>query len=1336
MKRKLNKWLSGVLAACVLFTTVPVYAINDVSGTETSTEVVETSEETQSSEIETSSTEETNQESSESTESSETTSEQTSEIADEMLNISPMNLGDEDEPSTDNWELGLVFYDSTVDNGKTPLTSIDWDASDGSYKEGTPRVITVQINYKNTNAVTTYQPGDLSISIDSLLKGADVSIYSANGISLMHKIVVGANDSTHTGYDWNYTSKLDSENEYQYGKKEKGSFIFTNANIIEEKSNFEGSIQIVYTITPRENYGYNMTTMTTNYNDEHTYSFSNTLKAVLNNTVESNEANFNYTRTYIHPWQYRKYTIDKTASKISSLDGLPEGDYYWVKYVFKLNGYCDSDYPYIGTNNHNIIDTFPSECIVLDESLSKLTAENNTYTIPAGRWSYSSKSLSIYVGYPKSIYNDENGNLNITNHADLYSQYKDSEEYIFSDDDDVSLNLSNFNFTYSGDLYGISKSFINSTNYAYSSSYPMYYESLIGKDINVGNGGKPLSRLSPKAIYTGNAMDIKFGDDLLYITGSDGNYRKLNDDEYYFSTIQFPTTLRNGNGITISNGKYDCELWVRYAGNKNFTLYEEFKNGYGAWTFEKNDNVVGYYFIIKEMTESLNCYYEYTSVGCSTIVINNATDIAESGRIYNFAFIQVYIDGVLQNEPDLNSYANFITKDEIAAYDQNTYRLYMQRATDYVIYKKYEITKPIYEMYAHKSMSSFTQDSTNEVFNGKATIRFYFQGHSENPTLHEIENYSQNLGKDYQIEGFEIYDLLPEGMRLTSTAEEIIDSFNISIYSPYGFVCNSKGKKLSLSTYKKLLKDNAQIEIIENWNNTNRTYLHVTINLEDEPLFIIANITYNEILPLTLSYNYEVPYDSFLEYGNVWTNRAYFEYHNKEKNNIFTYDSYHDITDDGQLDMQESDINQNGNTTETLVYYSDSSTITSVVSTHQDVQTQVQTANDNFTVGKGTSPYGDEYTYKLRARTGQNAATNMVIANNLEMAFNNKKHWQGEFLGVDTSYIENKTFYVYDPSNPNADDEENVAEKVKVKVYYSENPEETNLYLTEMTQVIEDGNEVSKEVFITDGDGNILKNTNWKEFTDDVDKSSVKSLAFELLNAETGEPAVIPANSLVYVLVTMKAPEDPYLNEDVNEEDRPLANDIKTFAYNNCWTQWTAIDSFGQEVDFVTGINSNIVKVALPYSVDTDEFPTVTLKFIKEISGTDSDFENMLLDKAEERNFKITLTSLTANENGSYNQITGLLSSTQGLTLSKVPIGTYLITESDDIYFDFVEMIPNNDEELIIDGVVLEKTDKGYVLTISDDLSGDVEFNIKVTNKIEPDRPYEDKEEKENLFKI
>ena len=80
---------------------------------------------------------------------------------------------EQSEETLDNWELGLVFYDSTVDSGKTPLTEINWDASDGGYGTGESRVITVQINYKNTNTVKTYQPGDLKIKIDGLLKEAD-----------------------------------------------------------------------------------------------------------------------------------------------------------------------------------------------------------------------------------------------------------------------------------------------------------------------------------------------------------------------------------------------------------------------------------------------------------------------------------------------------------------------------------------------------------------------------------------------------------------------------------------------------------------------------------------------------------------------------------------------------------------------------------------------------------------------------------------------------------------------------------------------------------------------------------------------------------------------------------------------------------------------------------------------------------------------------------------------------------------------------------------------------------------------------------------------------------
>ena len=38
------------------------------------------------------------------------------------------------ELEVDNWEVSTVFYDSTVNDGTTPLTNIDWDASDGGFE--------------------------------------------------------------------------------------------------------------------------------------------------------------------------------------------------------------------------------------------------------------------------------------------------------------------------------------------------------------------------------------------------------------------------------------------------------------------------------------------------------------------------------------------------------------------------------------------------------------------------------------------------------------------------------------------------------------------------------------------------------------------------------------------------------------------------------------------------------------------------------------------------------------------------------------------------------------------------------------------------------------------------------------------------------------------------------------------------------------------------------------------------------------------------------------------------------------------------------------------------
>ena len=83
------------------------------------------------------------------------------------------------------------------------------------------------------------------------------------------------------------------------------------------------------------------------------------------------------------------------------------------------------------------------------------------------------------------------------------------------------------------------------------------------------------------------------------------------------------------------------------------------------------------------------------------------------------------------------------------------------------------------------------------------------------------------------------------------------------------------------------------------------------------------------------------------------------------------------------------------------------------------------------------------------------------------------------------------------------------------------------------------------------------------------------------------------------------------------------------------------------------------------------------------------------------------------------------------VTVREIPIGTYTITEKDDMYFDFVSMESLNS----VEGITFEKVGNDYVLTITKDAAEEETLQIKVNNKIEPDRPYEDKEEKENLFK-
>ena len=1244
------------------------------------------------------------------------------------------------------------------------------------------------------------------------------------------EILISANDSTHSNFDWNF-SGYTANKKYNNPSTQVENFVFKNAKTFEAKTNFEGSIQITYTLKSLpENDWYLMKSEACLDFCEQTIS-KEILAAIEYNvdgekrTINSNFLKFDYYRYYSHPWTKSPINLTKQATSLPNVDNLSlSEDYYWVKYVFchdnarasneNTTNQSNCFYPYQGVyiGDIKVVDILPKECLVYNTKgeLIEPIDDNGTYNFTyANSYTgydsiYKKYSFSAIVGYPKSIYNEENNNLEITNTASEYGIYAKETDYTYFGDSSVTINLANFKFTYDGDLYSISKN-IDMNNYVSPSK--LYYQSIIENDESYS---KAKWYMPVTAIYTGTPMTVKVGDDLLYATNTSGTFSKLEDDEYYFTEIYKPT-LGNANKDVISQN-YTCELWVRKANQSEYTLNTSFVNTSSTqtFTFTKEDQVVGWYILIKDMNESIvpiittsGTWYRFHTTICF-----NKKDIPQEGEIHNFNYIQVYHKDsnnnlILQNQPNLDSYSTLMTELEIATHDQNTYGIYLQRATasnSWTLFTNVDMPK---KLCVSKKASAIIQDKENEEFTGNFTIFGGVHVRVLDSLFTSFKTDFLNNESNY-VKGFTSYDLLPKGMVLTSSIEELYedlfvkyyDTHTHSLYSDtayYTNVYNAEGILLTYNEISEILIESTTITVTENYNGTGRTRIDVITDLANNPLIITtkSNGTTQHFYGVGTSYKYTISYDSYYEYGSVY------------KNPLTINHLYPDSNCSDEISTEET------------------VTIKSVSATHQDVTTYVQTNLSNYSTGVVDTSCDSEYEYKLRVRTGIADVTNLIIYSNIEEAQQGRSRWKGEFIGTDTSYAENKGFVVkqYYSENPtvgnlynedgslNSDWKEffehqeeilsnglaitfNSQSKTEsncdyVIIYYEK---DGNVYQTQKLMGTDiagktvtipstdfylywytDGSVCSNYGFsidsivpgyvedITDTTGSIpsyavteLQDNNYPDsafdsythgnygnnlrklwhytytgepeilqpFVQGTDTSKVKSLAFEYLDNE-GNPAILPVNSFTYVLIKMKSPAD---------------ESIKTLARMDCRTQWTALDDLGNPVDFITGINSNVVKVALPNSVKTDDMPSVSLRFTKEIQGTDFEFKNMKLDKADLQTFIIRLTSLTANDDETYNQVTGLLSSTKGLIITQIPVGTYLLEELGDNYFDFVEFTDNNDSEIIIEGVTFEKTDQGYIITVSEDLTENIEFNIKVTNEIENERFYEDKDNKENLF--
>ena len=1001
------------------------------------------------------------------------------------------------ERGGNSWELSLYYTDSgnggdTIFHGASE--PIVWNAVQSQEK----RKILLQVNYKNGQAETSYPAGSVEIYVPDLASHLDGT---KSGSLASVSVAADPKGSGNLSHDWSYEKIRDQDGYYGY--------TFRNNYEIEGGSNFEGSIQIAWELV--SDYG--------------AKDVSFALSARLMEDIMTDPLPVEFHSNV------KQYEMVKTPSALLSSDGLPVNSYYCVRFDFEA--YADANMPgvrFLDPDSICFLDDFPSDCKVWDENLQLLTpVEGNTYRIPPIAQVYSQYYASqrlrgcCYVGYPKTTYQT----LRVTNEVRLYGGFHELNAcqgeagtvgYIMSAECEFA--AADFEFVYQGNLYGMSKKSIDAA----------INSALIRDSYEVC----PFA-LGAVIRYDTGPLTVRIGDDITGILYSNGEFHLLENGEVWFTKLDMPR-FKNANGQYFQNGKYTYSIYIRPEGSDTYELYQSYSdNSNKEILFPENIHVAAWYVEIENLQESLliegntgnkmegeERFVTYTCL--------SDPGVTDTGAFYNFGYLRVFRDGQDQIHAGYENYANHMSRQYISEYDLNTYGSYQYR-----VWASNQFHAEPNGVMVTKFIHPFTKDAANERFT--TIVNLYFGYYRQ-----RINSFNDTFY------GYDLYDLLPLGMDVSSDGQT---EMKMTSGDSFSYVRTAGGVRFpNRLTYYRYLFDHCTIEKTVNWRNTGRTMMHIRLDFRDDPLDItalrsikqyISSSTWQEKEEGVFTIPVEVSYDSYLQYGSSYKNKAMIcaldeNWMQAAEGRKYLRSAY--SKDDGSYDPDVVDVDGDGITEELFYVSSQTKKITETVSTHQDVAKYVQTDQNGFQTGLAEASPGSIYTYRLRVRVGSNRVTNLVIYDNLEEAYGESNHWQGEFAGVDTSYAAEKGY--------------------QVAVYYS--PERNA--------------------------GDLSADNSYLPYDDSVDPSLVKSLAFLYLDA-SGRPATLSPKEMTYVHVRMRAPEDPAA--------------VCGLAYNGCRTQWNALDTFGAPVYEITGMSSNIVqvdigspaaesvKLVIRKQIDTDE---------------------------------------------------------------------------------------------------------------------------------------------------
>lgn len=809
------------------------------------------------------------------------------------------------------------------------------------------QLVRLKILYENKEVSTGYEPGEIIISLPGL-KGA---VRSGNSYQPAAIAADKVSDSTKI-YDWSYSYSSTSD-----------TFTFTNNSRINANSTFEGSFEIIWKFPSRQTIN----------------GFSKNIQAKLrtskNDQTLSNEVLYSQIR------ERDEYTLtqegESIAAPISSAEGLleilPEGaeetDYSWVKY----NVY--------GTDNYRARDVQGSErfeCWFLEGTLIKggnLAKTGETKEIDGKIyecWSVysdiSNKSSlflsNIYAAYPNDKYKDQQ----VCAYVELLGTYYDETDETTLATAAVQTNLKDFGFIdLPGDIYdaykysyGLNSSYINAhceTCQAYGAVNNMHL-----------TDGSQKYRSTLRVMFNyhkenNNKFDLEYVDDIMDIVTSD-DVRQLSDDEYNFTNVIIPAAsdVKNANGFAIEADKYGVEIYLRRAGSKfESEPYSTTVVSSAQQSIDLPEDTVGIKIIVKGVQESLETmditlYYKFHTdaedfLTAASITNNMYFNLYENGKWVNNNFGKETYVSDREYYRDIELYGN--------SFDREAFTLHIIEVPN-----EYSSTTDLKK-----------QDEDKEAY--------YFTGSISG---------NFNVADGNSLSKFSMYTIVPDEMKLQplySDADALIDqlTFNSNGYS---------------STY---IKEHAALEVINNYKGSGRQYIAIHYDFSDAPItsrgISVSGIPmyFEKDAVKAVSKNFTMHSLILIDQSGKW-------YASSNDNNTIENNLWNDIDGDGNI--EESAAYSNSSVT---IYNPESSNLqfTKSVSTGMTngyVQPAFDQANGSYLEDEMPYTYKDyEYSYKLRLKTGENLANNVIFVDSLETGV--RKEWQGTFVRVDTTNAEN-----------------------------------------------------------------------------------------------------------------------------------------------------------------------------------------------------------------------------------------------------------------------------------------------------------------------------------------